>query len=493
MSNYQYVLYRAAQVREMDRYAIEQLGISGTVLMERAGAAAFALLRQHWPVAARLAVVCGTGNNGGDGYVLARLAVEAGLKVTVLQVGDNNHLQGDALAAAQRLFSCDIMPLAFEPAQLAQSDVIIDAILGTGLNGAVSEDFAAAIAAINSAGLPVLALDIPSGLNADNGQVMGCAIHAAVTISFIGLKRGLFTGDGPDCCGQVVFESLSLPTPVYAQQPIEVELSKYECFKGLLIPRQRSTHKGHYGHVLVIGGEAGYTGAARMAGEAAARVGAGLVSIGTRAAHAAQLNASRPELMVHALEDEASFQRLAEKANVIAIGPGLGQSEWARNMLNLALESGHPLIVDADGLNLLSLEPRQRHNWILTPHGGEAARMLGQSTQEIHQDRFAAVHELQAQYGGYVILKGAGSLVAGPDLPMHLCGEGNPGMASGGMGDVLTGILAGLLAQGCELGDAACIGVCLHAAAGDAAAKAAGERGMLATDLMPWVRRLANP
>jgi len=493
MSDYQYALYRAAQVREMDRYVIEQLGISGTVLMERAGAAAFQLLRQQWPTAATLTVVCGTGNNAGDGYVVARLAAEAGLKVEVLQLGDANRLQGDALAAAQRLFSSDITPLAFDQAYLANTDVIVDGILGTGLSGPVSGDYAAAITAINSADVPVLALDIPSGLNADNGRIMGCAVHAAATISFIGLKRGLFTGDGPDCCGRVVFDSLSLPTPVYAQQTIEAELVGYERLKQLLTPRGRSAHKGHYGHVLVIGGEAGYTGAVRMTGEAAARIGAGLVSVGTRQAHAAQLNSSRPELMVHGVEDATGFARLAEKANVIAIGPGLGQAEWGKMLLGLACDSGLPLVADADALNLLAQFPRKRQNWILTPHGGEAARMLGQSSREIQEDRFTAVRELQAQYGGYVILKGAGSLVAGPDLPVHVCSEGNPGMASGGMGDVLTGILAGLLAQGFNLADTACLGVCLHAAAGDAAAKSAGERGMLATDLMPWVRRLANP
>ena len=230
-----------------------------------------------------------------------------------------------------------------------------------------------------------------------------------------------------------------------------------------------------------------------MAGEAAARIGAGLVSLGTRASHAAGLNATRPELMVHGLEEEATFHRLAERANVIAIGPGMGQGEWGQQMLQLAMESGLPLIVDADALNILSQSPQQYRKWILTPHCGEAARMLGQSTQEIQRDRFAIVRALQQTYGGIAILKGAGTLIAGPEGPIALCSGGNPGMSSGGMGDVLTGIIAGLVAQGVSLWEAACLGVCLHATAGDAAAKAAGERGLLATDLMSWVRRLANP
>ena len=493
MSNYQNILYRAEQVRAMDRYAIEQLGISGTVLMERAGAAAFALLQTRWPQAKTIAVVCGSGNNGGDGFVVARLAAEAGLDVRVLLLGDANHLQGDALAASQRLQSVDVDPVPFDRDLLSLCDLVIDAILGTGLQGPVEGERHDAITAVNQTGLPVLALDIPSGLNADTGEVQGVAIKATATISFIGIKRGLYAGEAADYCGEIVFNSLSVPESAYAQQAVEAVRIRYDNFKPLLAPRLRNAHKGHFGHVLVIGGEAGFTGAARMAGEAAARVGAGLVSIGTRASHAASLNAGRPELMVHGLEEETTFHHLAERANVIAIGPGLGQGEWGQHMLNLAMESGLPLIVDADALNILSQAPREYRKWILTPHCGEAARMLGQSTQEIQRDRFAIVANLQQSYGGIAILKGAGTLIAGPEGPIALCHGGNPGMASGGMGDVLTGIIAGLVAQGIKLQEAACLGVCLHAAAGDAAAKAAGERGLLATDLMSWVRRLANP
>lgn len=493
MPNSRNSLYRTAQVRAMDQYAISQLGISGTVLMERAGAAAFAELQRRWPQAKTVAVICGTGNNGGDGFVVARLAAEAGLDVRVLLVGDANHLQGDALAASQRLLSVDIEPVAFAEELLSLSDVVVDAIFGTGLQGPVAAERCAVIDAVNKSGLPVLALDIPSGLNADSGEVEGCAIMAAATISFIGLKRGLFAGQARDYCGEIVFSSLSMPESVYAQQAAEVVTIQYDEYKSLLAPRRRNTHKGHYGHVLVIGGESGYTGAARMAGEAALRIGAGLVSIGTRASHAAVLNAGRPELMVHGLEEQTTFNRLAERAKVIAIGPGLGQGAWGQEMLALAIESGLPLVVDADALNILSQAPKQHQKWILTPHTGEASRMLGQSTQEIQRDRFAAVTALQQAYDGIAILKGAGTLVARGESPLALCTGGNPGMASGGMGDILTGIIAGLLAQGVTLQEAACLGVCLHAAAGDAAAKAAGERGLLATDLMSWVRRLANP
>ncbi|MEJ2361242.1 MAG: NAD(P)H-hydrate dehydratase [Gammaproteobacteria bacterium] len=493
MPDYQNKLYRAEQVRAMDQYAIKTLGISGTVLMERAGAAAFSLLQQRWPDARSLTIVCGTGNNGGDGFVVARLAAEAGFKVKVLLLGDSNHLQGDALAAFQRLQSVDIEPIAYARSKLVTCDLVVDAILGTGLKGDVSDECRNAIEQINQLGTPVFAIDIPSGINADSGDVQGAAVRAAVTLTFIGVKRGMYTGEAVDYCGEVVFNSLSLPMAVYATQTVEVERIQYANYQSKLAPRPHNSHKGHYGHVLIIGGETGYTGAVRMAGEAAARVGAGLVSIGTRSAHASYLNAGRPELMVHGLEEEGLFDRLAERATVIAIGPGLGQGQWGQEMLRLALESGLPLVVDADALNILSQAPRQNDKWILTPHCGEASRMLGQSTREIQRDRFAVVGALQADYGGTVILKGAGSLVASADGPILLCHGGNPGMASGGMGDVLTGIIAGLLAQGIDQQDAAAMGVCLHAAAGDAAARAAGERGLLASDLMSWVRRLANP
>jgi len=493
MPNLQNSLYRAEQVRAMDQYAIQQLGISGTVLMERAGAAAFRVLQAQWPQAKTIAIVCGTGNNGGDGFVVARLAVEAGLGVRVLVVGDINRLQGDALAASQRLQSVDIDPSPFEPDLLDNCDVLVDAMLGIGLSGPVEGERADAIAQMNQTGVPILALDIPSGINADSGDVQGIAIKAAITITFIGSKRGLYTGQAVDYCGTVIFDSLNVPESVYAQQQVSAQLVRYDDHKSLLGRRPRVSHKGNFGHVLIIGGEAGYTGAVRMAGEAAARVGAGLVSIGTRAAHAAALNATRPELMVHGLEDEATFHALAERANVIAIGPGLGQASWGQHMLKLAMESGMPMVVDADALNILSQSPQQGRNWILTPHCGEASRMLGQSTQEIERDRFAIAAALQQSYGGIAILKGAGTLIADAGGAIAVCQGGNPGMASGGMGDVLTGIIAGLLAQGLSLSEAACLGVCLHAAAGDAAAKAAGERGLLATDLMSWVRRLANP
>ncbi|MCK4587669.1 MAG: NAD(P)H-hydrate dehydratase [Gammaproteobacteria bacterium] len=255
------------------------------------------------------------------------------------------------------------------------------------------------------------------------------------------------------------------------------------------LPRKPPDDKGQFGHVLVVGGESGMSGAARLAGEAAARSGAGLVSLATRVEHAAIISSAVPELMCHGVEDRQALMPLLHRATVVAIGPGLGQSQWAQSLFGVLLQSDLPMVVDADALNLLAVEPMKRDSWILTPHPGEAARLLGNTVEEVQSNRAAVAVELQKKYGGVVVLKGAGTVVVDSEGVMGICGEGNPGMATGGMGDVLTGVIAGLLAQGASLSQAARLGVCLHARAGDLAAEE-GQRGLLASDLFPFVRRL---
>ena len=486
-------LYRAEQVRELDRLAIEKFNIPSNVLMERAGEAAFKTLKQYWPAATRIAVLCGTGNNGGDGFVVARLAHQSDLQVTAFQVGDAGRLKDDALAAAQRLQGAGINAVDFDDQSLESFDLVVDGLLGTGLSGEVSDTWARSIDAINHSGKPVLSLDIPSGLNADSGIVMGAAVHADVTVTFIGIKRGLLMEEGREHTGQLQFESLAVPEGIYSEGPPSVSRLDYADIKGLLVRRHRAAHKGEFGHVLVVGGNEGFGGAVRMAGEAAARMGSGLVSLATHRSHAAVIASARPELMCHGVEREEDLKPLLERATVVVIGPGLGQDEWAQHMLAEVLDTKLPMVVDADALNLLAKDAVRRDSWILTPHPGEAARLLECKITEIQTDRFAATQKMQQKYGGVVILKGAGTIVRVSDGSAGLCAAGNPGMASGGMGDVLSGILAGLAAQGLSPSDAALLGVCLHAEAGDIAARGAGERGLLASDLMASIRRLANP
>ncbi len=484
-------LYRAAEVRALERMAIETLSIEGIELMNRAGAAAFAALRACWPAAKRVTVVCGGGNNGGDGFVLARLADEAKLQVSVVMLVKAASLKDEAKLAYDAMVAVGVEAVGGEALSLVDADVVVDALLGTGLDREVTGRWRETISMINTAPVPVFSIDIPSGLNGDSGAVMGAAICADATISFIALKQGMLTASGVDCCGQLFFDALQLPTAVYEKVAPSANRILPNQFSAYLPRRMRATHKGDCGHLLVVGGAAGMSGAPRMAGEAALRCGAGLVSIATVAEHAAGLNFVRPELMVHAVETLAELSPLIAQADVIAVGPGLGCSKWGMAMFAAVLASDAPLVVDADALNLLAIEPYERDDWVLTPHPGEAARLLNISTDEVQADRFAAADALQRKYGGVTVLKGCGSLVADQDGAVSLCDAGNPGMASGGMGDLLTGVIAALIAQGVALADAARFGVWLHATAADRAA-VGGERGMLASDLLPHLRKLVN-
>ncbi len=479
-------LYRAEQVRELDSIAIDQRGIPGFQLMSRAGLAAFQTLQQRWPGADSLAVFCGAGNNAGDGYIVARLALESGMLVTVYAVSPIEKLHGDARLAMQNYQQIGGEIIPYQADTACTAEIIVDALLGTGLDRPVTGIYAQAIETINGLDRPVVALDIPSGLHADSGCVLGCAVHACCTIAFIGLKRGQFTGEAADFCGELYFSSLDVPQEIYYGMPV----AAWRLTEPHLPRRRRCAHKGSNGHVLVIGGEQGYSGAARMAAEAAARVGAGLVSIATRAAHAALMNSGRPELMCHAVENTRQLRPLLDKASVIVVGPGLGCSQWASDLFHAALECHKPLLIDADGLNFLANTALSNDRWVLTPHPGEAARLLGCSVQDIQRDRFAAADTLQQRYSGCIVLKGAGTLIAdGNDT--YVNGTGNPGMASGGMGDVLSGVIAGLMAQQMPGMEAVRSGVYIHGAAADRAAEQ-GERGMLASDLLPYLRHQVN-
>ncbi|MEJ2686095.1 MAG: NAD(P)H-hydrate dehydratase [Gammaproteobacteria bacterium] len=485
-------LYRAEQVRELDRIAIEEQGIDGYDLMCRAGTAAFAAVRKRWPRAQRLTVLCGPGNNGGDGYVIARLAHEAGLDVAVSHFADPQKLKGAARQAWDSMGRAGVESRDGAGSLPGDADVVVDAMLGTGLQRAVEGPMGDAIEALNAGRTPVLAVDIPSGLSADTGNPYGRAVRAAVTVTFIGRKRGLYTAAAPDYTGELVFDDLQVPEAVYGRVERDAELLCSAPLGPLRAPRPRTAHKGENGHVLVVGGDQGTVGAVRMAGEAALRVGAGLVSIATRAAHATLLAAVRPELMPHGVESPADLAPLLERATLVAIGPGLGQGTWGRQMFQTVLASGLPLVVDADALNLLAKAPRTLDNWVLTPHPGEAGRLLGGGARDVQADRFAALGRLLARFGGTCVLKGAGTLIGDANGVVSVCTRGNPGMASGGMGDVLTGTIAGLGAQGLDLPAAARAGVCVHGAAGDRAARA-GERGLLASDLIRELRAEVNP
>jgi len=488
------MLYTAAQTRELDRCAIEDYGVPGIILMSRAAAACFECLLGIWPEPQGIHVLCGTGNNGGDGFLIADLAHKRGIAVCVYQLGDAARIGGDAHTARQQAIANGVPIRPFVAGCLeGVGGTVVDAMLGTGLGGDVREPYLAAIDAVNDSGLPVLAVDIPSGLCSDTGRVLGGAIHADVTVSFIGLKRGLFTLDAPDYTGVIHFTDLQVPAEVYSQVACNCARLELEPLLDRLPQRSAASHKGSYGSVLVIGGDKGMAGAAAMAAEAALRCGAGLVRVATHMEHVPALVARTPEAMAHGVATEQDLTPLIEASDVLVVGPGLGQTSWSGRMLDVAFASAKPMVLDADALNLLAGKSRdQRDNWVLTPHPGEAARLLSVSTAEVQQDRFAAVQQLQQSYGGIVVLKGNGTLMA-DEAGVLLSDYGNPGMASGGMGDVLSGVLGALLGQnqvnGLSALESTALAVCLHGAAADLAAQE-GQRGLCATDLIPKMREL---
>lgn len=488
------LLYTAAGVRELDRRAIEDHGIDGYRLMERAATAVFRLLCLRWPSAHRIGVFCGGGNNGGDGLVVARLARSAGLRPRVFLAGDPGRLKGAAARALEDwLAAGGTLDETVDP---VECDVVVDALLGTGLDRSVRDDVAALIEHINAAARPVLAVDVPSGIDADTGAVRGMAVRADATISFIGAKRGLYTGDGLMHAGACWLDDLEVPASVYAGvDPVIFRATEADA-RAVLPRRRPQAHKGDGGRVLVVGGNHGMGGAARLAGEAALRSGAGLVSVATRAEHVGALLAARPELMVRALADPAvDLSDMLEAADVIVLGPGLGGDEWAHSAVETVLAARLPCVIDADALNLLAPlaadGPQFEGDSVITPHPGEAARLLAMDTAEITADRFAAAGELCRRSGAVALLKGAGTLVATADQRTTLVGGASPALATGGTGDILAGVIGGLRAQGVGAGDAAVAGAWLHSAAGERAAL--GRRtGMLAGELLPWLGRLRD-
>jgi ADP-dependent NAD(P)H-hydrate dehydratase / NAD(P)H-hydrate epimerase len=485
-------LYTAAQCRELDRLAVEQLGISGFELMQRAGRAAFYTLLQTWPEARSLAVYCGKGNNAGDGYVIAGLARRLGMTVHVVQVGDAAALAGDAARARDWAASLGVHPAAALP-DGADADVVVDALLGTGLRGPLGGAFAEAAAAINASGVPVLAVDIPSGVHADTGAAAAGAVRASVTITFIGRKLGLHTGPGVSFRGTLVHDALGVPAAAFRAVAGCPWWHYPDLPAGYRLPeRDANAYKHALGHVVVVGGDLPMGGAVLMAAEAALRCGAGMVSVLTRAAHRPAVLARRPELMVVDADDAEARAALLGRADVLVAGPGLGLAAWGEALLAEALTRPVPTLLDADGLTLLA-----RHGFaargplVVTPHVGEAARLLDVSRADVQNDRPAAALALARRVAGVAVLKGAGSVVAGHDpgapegaVLLGVCAHGNPGMASAGMGDVLSGIIGALLAQGLDPRAAAVSGTCLHGLAGDRAAARTGQRSLIATDLV---------
>jgi|TARA_B100000315_G_scaffold236185_1_gene251744 NAD(P)H-hydrate epimerase len=471
-------VYLASECRELDRIAIEEEGIEGFELMRRAGQAAFNELARRWPDAGSVSVVCGKGNNAGDGYVIAGLARESGFDVQLLQL-DVGVLSGDAALAVE--FAARRGVTAQPGDGELRGDVIVDALLGTGLSGELREPYRSAVQRINAVGCGVLAVDIPTGVLADTGMVLDPAVRADVTVSFIGRKVGLHTGPGLDCCGEVVHDTLGVSDAVFDALP-GCPLLRWS---GDLLPvRPINAYKQGVGHLVIAGGDYAMSGAVLLAGEAALRAGVGLVSILTHQEHAAGIVSRRPELMVRNASDEQVVRGLLGAASAVVLGPGLGRSSWAGALYRRVVAANKPTLIDADGLRIAVEDGRPVLDEVLiTPHAGEAGALLGCGNAEINEDRLDSARRLGERVGGVAVLKGAGSVIADAQNVVGIVAHGNPGMASAGMGDVLSGIAGGFLAQGLSLKAAAVAGATLHSAAGDAAARCVGQRSLLASDV----------
>lgn len=487
-------LYSAEQLYAHEQ-ALFAAGETALGLMTRAGAALWRELRAHWPQAERIGVLVGSGQNAGDGLVLARLARAAGCSVVLFGWFEAPRACGAAAQAWAALQTDDAdWVVVRDEGVLAGLDVIVDAGFGIGIapNRCITEAPARWIAAVNGAhqrGVGVISADLPSGLHADTGAG-DLVIYADVTVCFLALKLGLFTGRGPAVAGKIISANLNQPAPVasgVAQLLLDVPP---------LPAKPRDGHKGSFGCVLVIAGNQGMAGAARMAAEAALRMGAGKVIVATHPEHAAVLGVGRPELIVHGITDTAQLAALLPLADALVLGPGLGRDSWAQSLAELALIAPCPKVVDADGLYWLAQCPTPRAQsegtLIITPHPAEAAQLLGCTLQTVAADRLHAARALAQRFGALAVLKGAGSVLALPD-GLLICGRGSPALATAGTGDVLAGVIGGLLAIRAAAGrDVLTRAVCWHAVAGEWLAAESGAWGAVATDLLPPIRALAN-
>ncbi len=478
-------LHDAAQVRALDA-RLMAAGTSGAVLMQRAAQAAWRALRRRWPQVRKLCVLAGPGNNAGDGYLLAVLARRAGWDVQVYSLANPARLRD---VAAQAYAEACAQGVQVQPwhAEAVLDGLLVDAMLGTGLAGELREPYATAVARINASGLPCLALDIPSGLCADTGRLWGAAVRADLTVTFIALKLGLFTGAGPDQVGELCFADLQADAALCAAAPAMAQRLTAGNLQRLPV-RPRTAHKGACGRLLVVGGERGYGGAALLAAQSGLRGGAGMVSLATREEHVAAALARCPELMVRGLLSSGQLLALLPGHDVLVVGPGLGQGAWGRSLLTAAAQFEGAQVWDADALSLLAAGRMQiRAGAVLTPHPGEAARLLGCSLVEVQDDRPAAALRLAQRYQAVVVLKGAGSLVTDGHA-LRLCEHGHPAMAGPGLGDVLAGLIGALLAQGLAALPASELAVWLHARAGERLGQAG--RGLLASELVGVIREL---
>jgi ADP-dependent NAD(P)H-hydrate dehydratase / NAD(P)H-hydrate epimerase len=499
----------ADQMREADRVTIEEIGISSLVLMECAGRQVVSAIQQRFSDLAflRVAVLCGPGNNGGDGFVIARTLLQTGYEASVFLIGPVAAVRGDARVNLDILgrLGQTVVEVTNEQewdlhfSDIATCDLVVDAMFGTGLRRPLSGLLETVVKDLNTSDLPVVAVDLPSGLSADTADFIGEAVEAELTVTFAAPKLPHMLPPGETHCGEVVIADIGIPHDVVdALEGPRLEVITNGEVLVRLEPRDPDTHKGDYGRVVIVAGSVGKSGAAHLAGIAALRSGAGLVTIATPASVAPIVASMAPEYMTLPLDEQdgsldaerALEQILVMQTDVIAIGPGLGTGPAQRALvLGLLARSGAPLVLDADALNICAQEPdrlraRDGLEIVITPHPGEMARLTGRSTEDVQQHRVEVARAFAAERGIYVVLKGHRTLVAGPDGRVAINRTGNPGMATGGTGDVLTGVISAWMAQLLDPEAACRAGVYLHGRAGDLASRALGQPALTASDVV---------
>jgi hydroxyethylthiazole kinase-like uncharacterized protein yjeF len=496
MSALPYQMFATSEVKAIEKAHAAAAGGNCYDLMQQAGKALASAVRSRRPGARLVWVFAGRGNNGGDGYAAASELMGEGLGVRLFACGAP-HEGSEASAACENFISCGgivetLLPGRDDP----RPDAIIDALLGTGVREAPRSPIDEWIMLINSSRSFVVSADVPSGLNADTGCAPGECVRADCTVCMLALKPGLFTGEAVDYCGEVVCDPLGVDVRPFSDRKLTggtpILRQAYADIVPDLPQRLRSCNKGDNGKVLLIAGSRGMGGAAAIAGTGALRAGAGLVKVACDPACALMVNCVHPELMTVDFNSDSAVEAALKWCGTVAVGPGLSTSPRARELVRMAVESGRDSVFDADALNILASEPpEQVSNRIITPHPGEASRLLGCTVEEVESDRLAAARELQSRYGGVALLKGAGTVICDGRRTTVISG-GSPALASGGMGDLLTGIIAALSAGGLTQSQAAVFGACIHARAGEIAEEKYGAAGTLPTDLEESVRRLAN-
>ena len=499
----------ASEMALIDKSTIENVGIPGIVLMENAGRGAGEFFRQVLPdlLKNRITVVAGSGNNGGDGFVLARLFHDKGASLRVVCLRPPEKIKGDALINFQILSKLGVPVFIWDETkdfddqfkQIRESDVIIDAILGTGLNSEVRGLFRKIIEAVNELNLPVLAVDVPSGLDASTGKILGTAIRAKATATFGLPKIGQLVDPGEECVGALKVVDIGIPELVLKSNNLRRYWLDEKYVSGWLSPRNSATHKGQAGHVVVLAGSRGKTGAATLICEGAAHVGAGLVTLFIPASLNPIVEVKLTEVMTLPIAEtddqspaEAALPEILDFLNgkqALAMGPGISLHPDTQVLIKGLLPNVTcPMVLDADAVTILADHPeligQAKHPMILTPHPGEMARLIHGSVQEVQQNRLETAAEFSKKHGVTLVLKGHRSVIAAPDGRLAINSTGNPAMASGGMGDTLTGIVAGFLGQGLDPFEAACLGVFVHGAAADRRIGKVASRGLLASQIL---------